>query len=85
MQLALRDGPRSAPRSAFGVSGGEGEKKLITVDAGFGDVPGIVGKRIGFIDEVAMRKPLLVAAFAPFRQILRLLPLCSKRSATFWK
>jgi len=68
-----------------GVGPGEGEKEPGGVDTGGGDVRGVPVDRVGFIDSIVMREPLLVAAFAPFGEVLRLLPLCSERSATFWK
>jgi hypothetical protein len=80
--LAGRDDP---VLRRLGVSRGEGEKEFVAVNAGCSDVCGVVGKRVGFIDEIAVREPLLVAAFFPFGEVLRLLPLCSERSATSWK
>ena len=54
----------------FGIRCDEGEDEFIAVDAGLGDDLCVGAKRIGFIEHVAVREPLLVAVFSPFRQIL---------------
>jgi hypothetical protein len=65
--------------------GGEGEQDVFAGDVGKSSADGVLGKIADVFDAGAVVEPLLVGALPPLREILRLLPLCGERSATFQK
>ena len=54
----------------LGVGRGEDHDELVSVDAGLREDLGVVAERVGFIEHVAEREPLLVAVFSPFGEVL---------------
>ena len=69
----------------MGVMGEEHDVQVVGGYAGIGQFPGVLGEDPGFVEEVVEGEPFFEPAGAPFGNILRLLPLYSERSATFWK
>ena len=65
--------------------GCQGEQEVFAGDVGKSSTDGVLGKIADVFDAGAVVEPLLVGALPPLGQILRLLPLCDERSATFQK
>lgn len=69
----------------FPVVGFEGQQEFPAVEAGFFDVVGVLGEVSQFVENDVFGVPLAIAVGAPLGEVLRLLPLCDKLSATFQK
>ena len=61
--------------------GGKSDQEVFAGDVGEGRPGGLLGKVTDVFDAGAVVEPLLIGALAPLGQILRLLPLCIRRSA----
>ena len=66
----------------FGPTGGEKDENVVGADSRDAEHLAVFTEGVGVQEAFTGGEPFLIAALPPFRETLRLLPLCQERSAT---